>query len=158
MFEQKQLGNWNFSWAGIVLVVVFVLAVFWIFRQNPPDGSTQASLFSKPVWSEGKIAEGVLEVEAKGFLTFPLDLNKRSTLNAVFTTGDNSKRLAFVVIDAPELEKWKAGHEIRTHTNTGPVPRGTIKKVLEPGSYLVVFDNRASEKAIRITESSIEVE
>lgn len=158
MFEQKRSGGWNFSWAGIVLVVVFVLGVFWVFRQNPPADSTQASSGSGPMWSHGRLAEGVLEVEAKGFLAFPMNLNKRSTLDAKFTTGDNSKRLAFTVIDSADLERWRFGEEVRTFTTTGPVPRGTIKRVMEPGNYVLIFDNRANEKAIRIAESKVEVE
>lgn len=158
MFEQKNSGGWKFSWAGIVLVVFFVLGVFWVFRQNPPAESTQASSASKAMWSEGKIVEGALEVEAMGFLTFPMNLNKRSTLDAVFSTGDNTKRLAFAIIASADLERWKSGENVQTFTNTGPVPRGTIERVMDPGNYVLIFDNRSGEKAIRIADSDIKVE
>lgn len=158
MFEQKRSAGWNFSWAGIVLVVAFVLAVFWIFRQNPPSGSGQPLAESTSMWSRGKLVEGILEVDSKRFLMFPLNLNKRSTLNATFTTGDNSKRLAFTIIDSADLEKWRTGDEVRTFTSTGPVPRGTIERVLEPGKYVMIFDNRSGEKPIRVIESSVSVE
>ena len=75
MFEQKRSG-WNFNWAGIVLVVVFVLAVVWVFRQNPPGAPADAAE-KKVMWTSGKIVEGPLEVEAKSYLSFPLNLNKR---------------------------------------------------------------------------------
>lgn len=156
MFEQKRSGGWNFSWAGIVLVVVFVLAVFWVFRQNPPQASAPTEL--KAMWTQGTIAEGPLEVEARGLLTFPMNLNKRSTLDATFTTLDSAKRLAFTVVRAEDIERWKAGEQVPTVTNTGPVPRGTIKRVVEPGNYVIVFDNRMNDKTIRIVESNIRVE
>lgn len=157
MFERRRSGVWNFNWAGIVLAVVFVLAVFIVFRQNPPYATLPAAE-TKRMWTEGEIVSGPLEVEGKGILTFPLNLNKRSTLDATFTTRDNSRLVAFAVFAAADLEKWKAGERVRFVTNTGPVPRGTIKRVVEPGDYLIVFDNRASENAIRIPESRIVVE
>ena len=156
MFEQKRCG-WNFNWVGIVLVVVFVLAVVWVFRQNPPSTPADAPE-RKAMWTSGKIVEGPLQVEAKSYLSFPVNLNKRSTLIATFTTGENLKKLTFSVFAARELESWKVREEVNFLTHTGPVPRGTVKRVLEPGYYMIVLDNRASAETIRITESNIEVE
>ena len=156
MFEQKRSG-WNFNWAGIVLVVGFVLAVVWVFRQNPPSTPADAAE-KKSMWTSGKIVEGPVMVEAKSYLSFPMNLNKRSTLTATFTTGENLKKLTFSLFAAADLERWKSGEEVRFLTNTGPVPRGTVKRVLEPGNYFVVLDNRAGAETIRITESNIEIE
>lgn len=145
------------GWAGIALVVWMVLAVIWVFRQNPPTQPADAAE-NKVMWTSGKIAEGPLEVEGKGHLTFPVNLNKRSTLSAFFTTGDNARKLTFSILAAADLEKWKAGERVRLLTNTGPVPRGTVERVLEPGDYVVVLDNRPNEQPILITDSKIEVE
>lgn len=156
MFDQKRSG-WSFSWPGIILVVVFVLGVFWIFRQNPP-GAADAAAENKIVWTEGTIVSGSIEVDAKSFLTFPINLNKRSSLDATFTTGDSAKRLAFSIISSADLEKWKAGEEVKFTTNTGPVPRGVIRRVMDPGYYVIIFDNRMNTEKMRIEESNITVE
>ena len=156
MFEQRRSGGWSFNWAGIVLVVVFVLAVFWLFRQNPPP--TAAPPERKMIWTSGPITSGELEIEANGYLSYPLDLNKRSVLKATFTTGDSSRRLVFSVFEKSDLERWKAGDGVRFVTNTGLVPRGTIERVVEPGYYVIVFDNRANDKPIRVVGSDVSVE
>lgn len=140
-----------------MLIVIVVLAGIWVVRQNPPNTAADAAE-KKVMWTSGKIVEGPLEVEPKGYLSFPLDLNKRSTLNAAFTTGDDLKKLTFSVITAEDVEEWKEGREVKFLTNTGPVPRGTVKRVLEPGSYIMLLDNRSGTGPVRITESNIEVE
>ena len=156
MFEQKRSGNWNISWAGIVLAVVFVLVIFWVFRQNPPQAS--APVEKKTMWTFGTIVSGPLEVDAEGILTFPMNLNKRSSLDATFFTGDSKKRLEFMIFKAADLPRWKAGEEVQVITNTGKVPRGIIKRVMEPGEYVLVFDNRMNRETMRIPESNISVE
>ena len=156
MFDQKRSGG-VFGWAGIVLIAVVVLAGIWVVRQNPPSTAADAEE-KKVIWTSGKIVEGPLEVEGNGHLSFPMNLNKRSTLNAYFTTGENSKKLTFSVLAAADLERWKSGEEVKFFTNTGPVPRGTVKRVFEPGNYILVLDNRAGAETIRITESNIELE
>lgn len=158
MFEERKAGNWNFSWAGIVLVVAFVLGVFWIFRQNPPEAAAELDGIGGSKWTSGKIAEGPLEVQARDLLTFRMDLNKRSTVDVTFTTGDNSKRLAFLIIRSDDLQQFKSGGEVQTFTNTGKVPRGTVKRVVDPGNYVLVFDNRMNETPIKITASDLSVE
>jgi hypothetical protein len=156
MFEQKRSGSWNFSWAGIVLVVAFVIAVFWFFKQNPPEASGTAE--KKTIWSNGEIVSGPLEVEPGGILTFPMNLNKRSSLDATFFTGDSRKRLELVILDPKDLDRWKANEDVKVVTHTGTVPRGIVKRVMEPGEYVIVFDNRMNKETMRIPESSISVD
>ena len=96
MFEQKRSAGWGVSWAGIVLVVVFVIVVFWIFKQNPPEAS--GTVEKKPMWTTGTIVSGPLEVEAGGVLTFPMNLNKKSALDVSFFTGDSQRRLGLVIV------------------------------------------------------------
>lgn len=156
MFEHKGSAVWNFSWAGIVLVVVFVIAVFWFFRQNPPEAGVTAEKMS--IWTNGEIVSGPLEVEAGGILAFTMNLNKRSRLDATFFTGDSKKRLGLVILDRKDLDGWKAGQEVKSVTVTGTVPRGIVKRIMEPGEYVIVFDNRMNHEAMRIPESKISVE
>ena len=103
----------------------------------------------------GEIVSGPLELEAKGLLTFPMNLNKRSMLDVTFFTGDSSKRLAFAVLKLEDLQKFTAGEEVAFVTNTGPVPRGVIKRVMEPGNYVLVFNNRMNAEPIHIAESNL---
>ena len=136
-----------------MLVAVFVLTVIWFFRQNPPEAS--GTVERKMMWTTGTIVNGPLEVEAGGILTFPMNLNKRSALEATFFTGDSKKRLGMVIVTAAGLEGWKAGEEVKVVTNTGTVPRGIIKRVMEPGDYVIVLDNRMNQETMRIPESDI---
>ena len=41
---------------------------------------------------------------------------------------------------------------------TGIVPRGTITRVLEPGSYVFVLDNRSGNEPILLTEVDVRME
>ena len=156
MFEQKRSGSWSFSWAGIVLVSVFVIAVFWIFKQNPPEAG--GTVEKKPMWTTGTIVSGPLEVEAGGVLAFPMNLNKRSSLDLTFFTGDSKKRLGLVIVNAADLDRWKTGEEVKLVTQTGTVPRGIVKRVMEPGEYVIVLDNRMNEETMRIPESDFSVQ
>ena len=138
------------------MVVAFVIAVFWFFKQNPPEASGTSE--KKTIWSSGEIVSGPLEVEAGGILAFPMNLNKRSSLDATFFTGDSKKRLELVILDPKDLDRWKANEEVKVVTHTGTVPRGIVKRVMEPGEYVIVFDNRMNKEVMRIPESSISVD
>ena len=155
MFEQRK-GGWNYSWTGIVGVVIIVIAVVQIFKVNPPAQIGTAE--SRPLWTEGQIFKGTAEVPENGFLSFPLNLNRRSTLAAFFTTGRNDRQLTGTVIRAEDFNMWKLGEEVKTVLTTGQVPRGTISRVLEPGNYLLLLDNRSSADVTRLTYLEVSVE
>jgi hypothetical protein len=157
MFDERQNRNWNWSWTGIIIAVLAVLAVIQILRVNPPRSSISAEDI-KPIWTEGTIVSGVIEVPATGFLSFPLNFNRRVTLKGNFTTGSSDKRLACTIISVGELEKWKAGNGVTPITNTSPVPRGLIRRVIEPGSYVLIFDNRMNSQDMRLIESDFSVD
>ena len=156
MFEQKRSAGWGVSWAGIVLVVVFVIVVFWIFKQNPPEAS--GTVEKKPMWTTGTLVSGPLEVEAGGVLTFPMNLNKKSALDLSFFTGDSQRRLGLVIVNAADLDRWKAGEEVKLVTQTGTVPRGIVKRKMDPGNYVIVLDNRMNQETMRIPESNFSVQ
>lgn len=155
MFEQRN-GGWSYSWTGIVGVVIIIIAVVQIFKVNPPGQIGTAG--SRPFWTEGQIFKGAAEVPENGFLSYPLNLNRRSTLSAFFTTGRNDRRLTGAVIKAEDFNMWKLGEEVKTVLSTGQVPRGTMSRVLEPGNYLFLLDNRSSGEVIRLTDLEVSVE
>jgi len=156
MFDQRK-GNWNYTWAGIIGVVLIIIAVIQIFRVNPPVRENVAAE-PKIRWTEGEIFKGNAEVAAGTELSYPINLNRRATLKGNFTTGKNDKRLASVVIKAEDFNMWKSGSEVQTFVATGMVPRGTISRVLEPGNYIFVLDNRTGDEAIVLTDVDISVE
>ena len=158
MFEQRKgKGTWTYTWGGIIGVVIIIIAVIQIFRVNPPALQQSASE-TKVVWTDGEVLRGPAEVAAGEFLSFPLNLNRKATLKAYFTTGKSDKRLGCMVINEKDLHMWKSGSEVPIVMSTGLVPRGTITRVLEPGNYVFILDNRAGSETIKLTETDFRVE
>lgn len=157
MASDRNSLSWNWSWGGIVLVVLVILAAIQLVRVNPPDDRTNGREEKNILWTNGTLISGTIEVEAGGHLTYPINLNKRVTLNGFFTTGDSSKRLACSIIAASDLNAWRAGKTVPILNTTGPVPRGLIKRVLEPGYYTLIIDNRTNNVMIQMVESHFEV-
>jgi hypothetical protein len=156
MFEQRK-KTWNYTWAGIIGVVLIIIAVIQIVRVNPPE-RPQAEAQSKIIWTEGGVFNGPAEVAAGEFLSFPLKLNRKASLKVFFTTGKTDKRLGSMVINEKDFNMWKSGSEVPMVMTTGVVPRGTITRVLEPGNYVFILDNRAGSETIILSETDIEIE
>ena len=156
MFDQRK-GTWKYTWSGIIGVVIIIIAVIQVFRVNPPE-RVQTAAEPKVVWTDGEVFKGPAEVAAGEFLSFPLKLNRKVTFKAYFTTGKSDKRLASMVVSEKDFNMWKSGSEVPMLTTTGVVPRGTITKVLEPGDYIFLLDNRTGTETIKLIESDIIVE
>ena len=156
MFDQRK-GTWSYTWAGIIGVVIIIIAVIQIFRVNPPVQQNSAPE-QKVKWTEGEVFKGKAEVAAGTELSYQINLNRKATLKAFFTTGKNDKKLVSAVIKAEDFNMWKSGSEVKTFVATGMVPRGTITRLLEPGNYIFVLDNRGGSEAIVLTEMDISVE
>ena len=156
MFEQRK-GTWNYTWAGIIGVVLIIIAVIQIFRVNPP-ARENISAEAKVKWTEGRVFKGRAEVAAGEELSYPIYLNRKATLKAFFTTGKNDKKLGSAVIKAEDFNMWKSGSDVKMFVATGLVPRGTISRVLDPGNYFFVLDNRSGSEAIVLTDVDISVE
>ena len=156
MFDQRK-STWKYTWSGIIGVVIIIIALIQIVRVNPPE-SPQAAAEPKIVWTDGEVFKGPAEVAAGEFLSFPLKLNRRVTLKAFFTTGKSDKRLDCLVIAEKDFNMWKSGGEVQFATTTGVVPGGTINKVLDPGNYIFILDNRTGTETIKLIETNISVE
>ena len=155
MFEQRK-KTWNYSWAGIIGIVIIIIAVVQIFKVNPPD---QYGVAAQPrhAWTEGKVFDGAAEVPAGGYLSHPLYLNRRATFKGFFTTGKNDRRVVGTLIKAEDFNMWKSDAVVDTILSTGPVPRGTINRVLEPGNYIFLIDNRTGGEAVKLTTLDVSV-
>jgi hypothetical protein len=156
VFEQRK-RTWSYTWSGIIGVVIIIIAVIQIFRVNPPDRPS-AVAEPKIVWTDGVVLNGLVEVAAGEFLSCPINLNRKATLRVFFTTGKHDKKLGSMLIAEKDFNMWKSGSEVPSIVSTGVVPRGTITRVLEPGSYVFVLDNRNGTEAIKLTETDIRVE
>lgn len=156
MFEQRK-GTWTYTWAGIIGVVLIIIAVIQIFRVNPP-AQPAADAEPKIKWTEGVVFSGPAEVAAGEFLSYPIDLNRKATLKVFFTTGKHDKKVNSLVINEKDFNMWKSGSEVPNVTATGPVPRGTITRVLEPGRFVFILDNRSGTETVKLSESDIRVE
>lgn len=156
MFEQRK-RTWSYTWSGIVGVVLIIIAVIQIFRVNPPDPQTIATA-PKIVWTEREVFSGQAQVAANEHLWYPINLNRKATLKAYFTTGKHDKLLGASVIKTDDFNMWKSGSEVPVIVSTGMVPRGTITRVLEPGNYVFILDNRNGTEAIQLIETDIKIE
>ena len=156
MFEQRK-GTWNYKWSGIIGVVIIIIAVIQIFRVNPP-AQQNIPAEAKVKWTDGEVFKGPGQVAAGTELSYPINLNRRATFKAYFTTGNSAKKLASSVIKAEDFNMWKSGGEVQTFVATGMVPRGTITRVLEPGNYIFVLDNRTGTETMILKEIDISVE
>ncbi len=158
VFEQKKKSHWNWSWAGIIVVVGVVLALIQIFRVNPPTPTVLPNESAKTIWTNGTIVKGVVEIPANGFLSFPLNLNRRIKFKGSFRTGDSDKRLELLILPGDDFEKWKTGGSFKPLVQTGFVPRGKVDRVIEAGNYFLLLDNRLNSEARRLIESDFFVE
>lgn len=138
-------------------MVIIIIALIQFVRVNPP-AEKQVAVEAKPKWTEGEVFKGPGQVAAGAELSYPISLNRKATLKAFFTTGKNDKKLSGVVIRSEDFNMWKSGSEVQTFVATGTVPRGTITRVLEPGNYVFVLDNRIGTEPIVLTEMDISVE
>ena len=156
MFEQRK-RTWSYTWSGIIGVVIVIIAVIQIFRVNPPD-QPEAVAEPKIVWTDGVVFNGPVDIAAGAFLSYPINLNRKATLKVFFRTGKHDKKLGSVLISEKDFNMWKSGSEVPMVTTTGAVPRGTITRVLEPGSYVFILDNRNGAETVKLTETDIKVE
>lgn len=150
MFDQRKRSSTTYIWIAVAVGAVVILVAIQFMRVNPPP--QPVAEVAKPMYTNGPIIQGTALVGAKDILTFNVNLNKRSDLKGTFTTGDGSKRIVNLMIKAEDMEKWKAGEKVTTVFSTiDPVPRGTIARSVEPGNYVLIFDNRANDKEMELS-------
>jgi hypothetical protein len=53
-------------------------------------------------------------------------------------------KVAIVVVEEANFEKWKLQTDFKPRVGTGYVPGGKINPVLEPGTYFLIIDNRSN--------------
>ena len=147
MFSAKSSFAWQ--WPVIAIVVLLGLAAIQIVRVNrpkeiPPPSNTPA--YSTP----GPLLSGTVQIGGGEFLSKPITLNRRAKLSGEFRTGSIKSRVAVIVVDEANFERWKQNVENVSNVATGYVPGGKISPVLGPGFYFLVIDNRANENSVSV--------
>ena len=153
------MGNSTRLWIAIIVCVTVALFVINLFRVNPPTPSTEAS--PTPVvmsHTEGPIVTGRVNIEPGAFLQYKLNFNYKSTVKGTFRISNREPRIACLILNESNFEKWKAGEEFVAATSTGSVPRGHITRTLDSGVYYLVLDNRASKDKVGEIDTDFYVE
>jgi hypothetical protein len=150
MFEDSEVKmprRGRSFWFTAVFCVFAALFVFNIFRVNrPPTQTNETTRSFVQEHSEGQIALERSIVEGGDFLPFRVNFNYRSSIKGTFRVAGSEPRILFLILDDKNFESWRTGGEFTTFVSTGKVPSGTVSRVLEAGTYFIVFDNRGAEK------------
>lgn len=136
--EKKHPWKWPVAAAGVLIFI----ALIQILRVN--DRPREVPL-SETFTPSGALVDGDLQIDAQGFHTSRIVLNRRTKLAGVFRTENVKSLVSVLVMDEKNFDNWKANIDYAAITQTGYVPGGRVGPVLEPGTYLLVIDNRRSD-------------
>lgn len=134
--------SFNWQWPVIISVVVVILLGIQMLRVNKPDETPVPTDTPVTYATPGPVVSGDLKIDGGEFLATRIQLNRRSKLSGEFQTGSVKNRVAIVVVDEENFEKWKQRTDFKSRVGTGYVPGGKISPTLEPGVYFLIIDNR----------------
>jgi hypothetical protein len=146
--EAKRSRRGAAFWATMVFSALSVLFVLNLIRVNIPERKAARATPFVPPHTEGKIAYEVARVDAASFLPYRANFNHRVTVKGQFSVDRGGPWITMLVLDEKNYRLWQSGDEFATLISTGKVPFGKISKVLEPGTYYFVLDNRGSDKDV----------
>jgi len=147
--------SFNWQWPAIISVVVVILLGIQFLRVNKRDETAAPSAAPITYSTPGPVLSGDLKIGGGEFLATPITLNRRAKLSGEFQTGSVKNRVAIMVLDEENFEKWKAQTEFKSRVGTGYVPGGKISPTLEPGSYFLIVDNRSNADPKSVTADFI---
>ena len=153
-----KISHRSYFWLRIIAVVVVIVGVIQLVRVNTPAPERPAVEAPAIKYSSGPIVEGRVEVPAGQFTSFDIRLNKRSTLKGKFATEKLKGAVACLLLNTENFELYRTGKEFQFVSRTGVVPGGNMNARLEPGNYVLVFDNRQSANEPRVLEANFSVE
>ena len=134
--------SFNWQWPAILSVVVVILLGIQMLRVNKRDETPVPTNTPTKYSTPGPVVSGDLKIGGGEFLANRIALNRRAKLSGEFQTGSVKNRVAIVVVDEENFEKWKQRSDFTSRVVTGYVPGGKISPTLEPGTYFLVIDNR----------------
>lgn len=145
-------------WPGILAVVLLLLGVIYIYRVNserPVTPETAAASFKS---TTGVVVEGPVVIEAGAFLSFKMDFNSRVNLKGRFYSGSKTSNIDCLLLSKDAFELWQSGKEYKAVSQTGYVPGGKIVRVVDPGTYFLVFDNRKAGEPEKNIDAHFEID
>jgi hypothetical protein len=143
MSERRSLIYWN--WQRTAVLVIALLALLQFFRANRPSNPRNSSDAFK--YTSGVIVDAPVVVPPRDFVSYKIDLNRRTKLRGEFRTGDREITIEILVLDAANFDAWKSGAPNSRISATSQVPGGKVIRVLEPGTYHIVLNNREGPNA-----------
>ncbi len=155
MFETSEVREprRSFSfWLTAAFVTLAILFVANLVRVNPrpPESLVSATPFVEQHF-EGQIANERAVIEAGETLPFRVHFNYRATIKGTFYTESNQQRVLFLILDEMNYDAWTRGAGHATAVSTGKVPSGNVARMLEAGTYFLIFDNRGSDRRVVVT-------
>ncbi len=133
---------WQWRWPLIAVTVLLVLFAIQMMRVNmrpTVPGSTPETRTYAP---SGPLVSGEIVVPPADYYSNRIDLNRRAKLSGEFRTGELTSRVSVLVLREGDFENWKLDSNYAAIAQTGYVPGGKIRSVLEPGTYFLIIDNR----------------
>ena len=135
-------------WVTMVFCALSVLFVLNLIRVNAPERNVAKATPFVPPHTEGKIASELARIDAGSFLPYRANFNHRVTVKGQFSVDRDGPWITMLILDEKNYQQWQNGVDFTTLVSTGKVPFGKVNRVLEPGTYYFVFDNRGSDKDV----------
>ena len=149
MFENSEikiLRRGPSFWLTAAFCAAAVLFVINLVRVNRPRPQTlQTAKAPVEPHFQGTIANERSAIESGGTLPFRVHFNYRSRIKGNFRVARSEPRILFLILDEKNYEAWARGNEFTAAVSTGNVPAGEISRILDAGTYFLIFDNRSSE-------------
>ena len=149
MFETSEVREprRSFSfWLTAAFVLIAILFVVNLVRVNRrPVQMGDVKPFVEEHF-EGSIANERSGIEPGETLPYRVHFNYRSTIKGNFRVVGGEPRVLLLILDESNYEAWARNGEFKSAVSTGKVPAGNVSRVLDAGTYFLIFDNRGSEK------------
>jgi hypothetical protein len=136
---------WRWRWPIIGIAVVAVLLGIQMLRVNKRPAAPTSAPETHMYTRSGPLVSGEIVVPPADYYSSRIDLNRRAKVSGEFRTADLKSRVSVLVIREDDFENWKLDSGYGALAQTGYVPGGKINSVLEPGTYLLIIDNRRND-------------
>ncbi len=143
-------------WVAIIVAVIAIFIIANAYRVNRTTPKPAATV--APKYTYGTVVDEKLIVEKGGYRHFRFDLNRRTKLAGRYITERRASNVGLLILDDDNFKKFVAGEEFKIEVRTGNIPGGQVDRMMEPGTYYLVFDNRHEPEFDRVVEASFAVD
>src|SRR5438046_4521070 len=122
--DQETRPERNFSsllWPIIAIAVVAVLIGIQVLRVNNRDEAPAVTTVPVTYSTPGQLLSGNITIAGGEFVSNQITLNRRAKLSGNFQTGSVKAKVAIVVVDEANVEKWKLQNDFKPRVGTGYV-------------------------------------